>query len=172
MIITILGYMGVGKSTIAQQLATTLGYEFIDLDAYIELKENMSVNDIFKTKGELFFRKQEHLHLKSILSLKTNIVLALGGGTPCYAGNMQLIKDSGANTVYLKMSPKLLSKRLFVEKDSRPLISHLKTEDSLLEFIAIHIFERQVYYQKAKHVITTDALTATEVVSKICEGLA
>ena len=113
-------------------------------------------SEIFEKKGEIYFRKQEHLYLKEILTLKNDIILALGGGTPCYAGNMDVIKDS-INTVavYLKASITTIAKRLTTEKSQRPLVARLKNEE-LTEFIAKHLFERSFFYNKAHQKIKSN----------------
>lgn len=171
MIITLLGYMGSGKSTIGLQLAAILEYKFIDLDNFIEEKEQLSVKKIFKTKGEIYFRKLENICLKEIYASENNIVLSLGGGTPCFSGNMDLINSENSKSIYLKLLPKSLSNRLFSEKEDRPLISHLKTEEDLVEFIAIHLFERQNFYRQATNIITADNLTVNETVENIVKVL-
>jgi len=171
MIITLLGYMGSGKSTIGVQLATILDYRFIDLDSFIEEKEQLSVKEIFKSKGEIYFRKIETLYLKELTSQYTNVVLSVGGGTPCYSNNMTLINSSESVSFYLKLSAKSLSSRLFLEKENRPLISHLKSKEALHEFIAIHLFERQSYYQQASHIVNTDTLSVNETVEAIVKLL-
>ena len=68
MIITLLGYMTSGKSTIGRELSQKLQYKFIDLDDYIEENEGKSIGEIFKSKGEIYFRKIEHQYLKEILN--------------------------------------------------------------------------------------------------------
>jgi shikimate kinase len=171
MIVTLLGYMGSGKSTIGLELALHLAYDFIDLDKFIEEKEGATIRDIFKFKGELYFRKLENSCLSEIYSTKNNTVLSLGGGTPCFFGNMDLINSNNSKSIYLKLLPKSLSERLFLEKETRPLISHLKTEGSLLEFIAIHLFERQNFYNKASLVISVDHKTVDETVADIIKHL-
>ena len=92
MIVVLIGYMASGKSTLGRILANKLNYDFIDLDDYIEEKEQLLVSDIFKSKGELYFRKMETLYLKELLDNKTKLVLSLGGGTPCYSNNMDFIR--------------------------------------------------------------------------------
>ena len=171
MIITLLGYMGVGKTTIGEQLAIVLKYQFIDLDAYIEMKELQSVSEVFKTKGEIYFRKQEHFYLQEILSSNKKIVLALGGGTPCYANNMKLISGLGSISFYLQLSPNLLANRLFLEKEKRPLIKNIQSIEKLTEFIGIHLFERQVYYTSAVYTITAANLSVKKITEAIVEKL-
>jgi shikimate kinase len=171
MVITLLGYMGSGKSTIGRQLAMVLEYDFVDLDNFIEEREVLSIPEIFQTKGEVYFRKVEHKYLKELLSKDKNIVLSLGGGTPCYANNMGLLKTYNSISFYLKMTPLDLTDRLFNEKDNRPLISHLNNKNALQEFIAIHLFERQSFYQKANHILKTDKLAVKEVVELIVKKL-
>lgn len=166
MIITLLGYMGCGKSTIGKELAQIMGYVFIDLDNYIETKEGKSITAIFNDKGEVYFRKKENEYLKEILDTKNKIVLSLGGGTPCYGNNMDLV-NSKTYSVYLNLSVDKLTERLYAEKEHRPLISHLNTQNSLNEFIGIHLFERSPYYLKAHANIKTDNLTVKETISKV-----
>ena len=85
--------MGSGKTTIGKYLSEKSYIPFFDLDTYIETKEKLSITDIFDKKGEIYFRKIEHLYLKEFLQDNDSYVLSLGGGTPCYAGNMDIIKE-------------------------------------------------------------------------------
>lgn len=166
--IILMGYMGSGKSTIGLQLAKILDYIYVDLDSYIEAKETKSIPEIFKSKGEIYFRKKETNYLKEILDANESSVIALGGGTPCYGTNLQLILDANdVKSVYLKLSIPSLVKRLELEKSKRPLISHLKTQEDLTEFIGKHLFERSPYYSQADEVINIDQKTVGEIVEAI-----
>jgi shikimate kinase len=86
--IYLLGMMGVGKSTLGKQLARQLHYSFIDLDKAIEQAEGKSIPDLFEQKGESYFRLVEQRQLKET-ARKNHIVIAVGGGTPCYYENME-----------------------------------------------------------------------------------
>ncbi|MHA7058051.1 shikimate kinase [Aquimarina sp. M1] len=170
--IILLGYMGCGKSSIGKGLASKLKMECLDLDDYIEAQEKKSISQIFEEKGEIYFRKKENKYLKEVLETFSNTIISLGGGTPCFAGNLELIKgNSHTKSIYLKTSLQELVNRLFVEKDKRPLLSHLDTEYSLKDFIRKHLFERSFYYNQAQYIISTDTKTVDEVATEIQQVL-
>jgi len=165
--IILLGYMGIGKTTIGIQLARKLFLNFTDLDDFIEEKEQQSIKEIFKQKGEIYFRKIEHKYLKQFINENESYVLSLGGGTPCYAGNLDLIlKDKKSLSFYLRGSIPTLFKRLSENKFKRPLISDL-SDDQLTEYIAKHLFERSLFYDKATHKISIDNKEIQEIVTEI-----
>ncbi|MFC7358239.1 shikimate kinase [Jejudonia soesokkakensis] len=169
--IILVGYMGSGKSYVGNLLAEVINYPFIDLDSYIEKREGYSISEIFQKKGELYFRKKETAYLKEILSEKSNLILATGGGTPCYGANNDLINSKGASTIYLKTTIEELVERLFSEKSKRPLIEHLTTKALLEDFIRKHLFERSFYYNQSQRVITTDNKSREQIVEEIVAGL-
>ena len=165
--IILLGYMGSGKTTIGIQLARKLFLNFTDLDDFIEEKEQQTIKEIFKQKGEIYFRKIEHKYLKQFINENESYVLSLGGGTPCYAGNLDLIlKNKKSLSFYLRGSIPTLFKRLSENKFKRPLISDL-SDDQLTEYIAKHLFERSLFYDKATHKISIDNKEIQEIVTEI-----
>ena len=160
--------MASGKSTLGRVLAKKLDYGFLDLDDYIEEKENSTISDIFKSKGEIHFRKLETHYLKELLASKSRLVLSLGGGTPCYSNNMNIIlKANNAKSIYLKASIPTLIARLKNEKSKRPLIAHIETDDLLAEFIGKHLFERSQFYSLANVTITTDNKPESDIVEEV-----
>lgn len=169
--IVLLGYMGCGKSTIAKRLSQLVNIPFVDLDQYIEQKANLSVSAIFEQRGEIYFRKLEHESFVALLSSPDSLIIGLGGGTPCYANNHELLKQEGVLSVYLKASIATLFKRLSLNKSKRPLIAN-KTNEEMEEFIAMHVFERSFYYNQAKHTVIVDDKTADETVKDITALLA
>ena len=172
MIITLLGYMASGKSKIGMELASKLGHRFIDLDDFIESREGSSISTIFSEKGEIYFRRVESEYLRELIDRNEPLVLALGGGTPCYSGNMEvLLSRPDLITFYLKATPGTIVKRLADEPDRRPLISHLKTSDELLEFVSKHLFERSGFYNQAAITIITDHKSVDELVGEIVLNL-
>jgi len=168
--IILLGYMASGKSTIGKVVSKMLNINFIDLDDYISEQEKMSVPEIFKMKGEIYFRRIENTYLKEILNSEGNFVLSLGGGTPCYANNMELIKNAHVKSTYIKASINTLVTRLIEEKSKRPLVANLEDE-KITEFVAKHLFERRFYYEQAETVINTDKKSLEEIVEEIIETL-
>ena len=168
MIIVLIGYMASGKSTLGRILANKLNYDFIDLDNYIQDEENMSISDIFKSKGEIYFRSIETKYLNVLINDKNNFVLSLGGGTPCYSNNMNTILDAkNVTSIYLKASIPTLINRLKNEKSTRPLIAHLKTDELLAEFIGKHLFERTQFYSKAQITISTDNKKENDIIEDL-----
>ena len=164
--IILLGYMASGKSTIGKEISKKLFMNFIDLDAYIVKRENQSISEIFKVKGEIYFRGLESRYLKELLNADTDFVLSLGGGTPCYGDNMSLILASLAKPVYIKVSIPTLVARLTAEKNSRPLIANL-ADDKIPEFVAKHLFERRFFYEQAKIILSTDAKSILEITTAL-----
>ncbi|MGB5316151.1 MAG: shikimate kinase [Robiginitalea sp.] len=166
MLIVLLGYMGSGKSTVGRVLAERLNLPFTDLDEYIESAIGASIPEIFREKGELFFRKKEHELLVSLLDSGKPGVLSLGGGTPAYAGNMDRVLKATPNSFYLQHSIPSLVDRLISEKAQRPLIAHLP-DSELPEFIGKHLFDRGPYYLQATHTLASSGKTPEELVAEI-----
>ncbi len=172
MILILIGYMASGKSTIGRILAKQLNYKFLDLDDYIEENEKATVSNIFQAKGEVYFRKKETQYLNQLLESESNLVLSLGGGTPCYSNNMDLILNTvNAKSVYLKASIPTLIDRLKNEKSKRPLIAHIETDELLAEFIGKHLFERSQFYSQANVIISTDNFNEAQIIEEITNKL-
>lgn len=166
--IILLGYMGSGKTAVGSLLNDSLKYKFWDLDHYLETQWRASVSDIFKTKGELYFREQERIALTSLLEETPPMVISLGGGTPCYYDTMSYLATlDHVVTIFLKTQVTTLSKRLLQAQQSRPLLAHLKGIDQIQEFVGKHLFERNVYYRQATHTVETDHKTIEEVTAEL-----
>jgi len=171
MIVVLLGYMGSGKSTVGKKLATELGYDFLDSDSFIEQQEELSISKLFEDRGHIEFRKIEAKAIKKICKTQLNLVLALGGGTPCYSDTMSFLNQHpSVCTIYLKSSVKTLANRLVNEKSNRPLIANLE-DNQLEEFIAKHVFERSKFYNQAKLTISVDDLSVARIVNEVRNDL-
>ncbi|MCP2029400.1 shikimate kinase [Flavobacterium sp. HSC-32F16] len=169
--IVLLGYMGCGKSTIAQNLSKITEIPFLDLDVCIEKKANLSIKEIFEQFGEIHFRKLEHEMFLELLQSPEKSIIGLGGGTPCYANNHLLLQRDDLDSIYLKASIDTLYNRLVHNKSKRPLIANME-EDEMREFIAKHLFDRSFYYNHAQHKVVVDNRTVEETVQDILAVLA
>lgn len=165
MIISLMGYMGSGKSAVASRLAQDLGIRVIDLDIAIEENQKKSISELFSDSGPIRFRKIEKEVLTQTLNSDIDFVLALGGGTPAYYDNLELIKKQ-SQTIYLRTKISTLIKRLESQIESRPLLFHLNS-DEIPEFIAKHLFERRNVYEAADFTVDTDHKTIEEISAEI-----
>ena len=156
MLVFLIGFMGSGKTTLGRQLASEAGLTFADLDGIIETGAGKDISEIFKEIGEERFRVLEHETLLKIFQLKKTVV-AVGGGTPCFFNNMELMNRAGI-TIYLKYPPEILFKFLKEEPDTRPLISGMADKE-LLTYIRYKLQERKPFYEQAKHILTWPDIT-------------
>ena len=153
--IYIIGFMGSGKSTAGRKLAALMGWPFIDLDRKIEELARKTIPRIFSEDGEEHFRKIESEVLRN-LDNTGRIVVSTGGGTPCHGDNMDFMLQTGL-TVYLKMTPLHLSKRLLESSGERPLLKNVPDE-SLPQFIEEKLSHREKWYNKAEIIVDGHSL--------------
>ena len=169
--IFLFGYMGAGKTVIGKSLSKSIKYEFYDLDNFIELGEKKKVSEIFNDHNEVYFRNLENKYLRALSQKKEKKVISLGGGTPCFETNIEIIANTPDSlTIYLKASLSSLTKRLKDGKTKRPIISHIKSDNDLKDFINKHLFERSFYYEKADIKISTDDLEINQII-KLIKGV-
>ena len=148
--IILIGYMGAGKTTIGKTLAKQLGVTFYDLDWYIETRMRKKVKQIFDERGEEGFRIIEKNMLHEAAEFE-NVVIACGGGTPCFFDNMEYMVGQG-DVVYLRGTPEVLFRHLKMGKGVRPLLLG-KNDEELLEYIRENVRKREEFYTKANHII-------------------
>lgn len=161
--------MGTGKTTAGRELAKRLDLAFYDLDHYIESRFLKTISQIFENEGEERFREIESSMLKELGEFE-DVVIATGGGTPCFYDNMEYMNKQG-QTVYLQASANALTKRLLQCKaDKRPLIRN-KTEKELLAFVEENLIKREPYYSQAKIVFETENLIDRSLVEEYVDRL-
>ena len=155
--IFLIGFMGSGKSHWGKIWAAVNQYSYVDLDEAIVAYEEDSVSSVFEKKGETYFREIESLMLRTFSGKNDKIIIACGGGTPCFNDNMDWMNKNGI-TVYLKASPAQLMFRLLPEKDKRPIIKNI-SDDELENFISKKLEEREKYYLQAQIIIPVENAT-------------
>lgn len=149
--IYLVGYMGSGKSRLGRKFSEYLKTQFVDMDFYIEERNCKSIPQIFAEEGEAEFRKKERKALEE-LSEFTDLVIATGGGAPCFFDNMDLMNETG-KTIYLNIDPSILADRLMKSKTERPLIKG-KSREELVTFIDETLKKRNEFYSKAQFEIS------------------
>ncbi len=169
--VVLLGYMGCGKSVVGAFLAEKLHVRFYDLDDEIERLMQTTISELFKSKGEIYFRKKENEVLRLFLEKNEDFVLSLGGGTPCYYNNHEWLQKNEVASFYLKATVSNLVTRLSNETTKRPILSGFNTTE-LSDFINKHLFDRSFYYHHAKYIIVVDEKSIAEIADEIIEKLA
>ena len=165
-LIYFIGFMGCGKTTLGKKVANQLKYDFIDLDQLIEKRASLTINEIFRKHGEESFRVIENQSLIDV-SCNKNSVISVGGGTPCFFNNMELMNQTGI-TLYLQRPAKELFNRIVNAKDARPLVKD-KSEEELLVYIEDLLNKREEYYLNSKFTIPRSKLSVKDLVHIITE---
>ena len=158
--LVLLGFPGSGKSTVGRRLARKLGVAFLDLDRYIEEKYHTSVPLLFQKYGEPAFRALEYAALCEVLA-QDDVVIATGGGTPCYGDAMAKI-NARARSIYLQLTEDELVERLLQSKKRRPLTDSL-SEPELRAYVRETLAKREPYYRQAHTVWTPEEADALPV---------
>jgi shikimate kinase len=159
------GFMGAGKSTIGRLLAARIGWNFLDLDAHLESRTNATIPQLFEQQGEARFRRLESTALASALGY-SNIVLALGGGTPEDLTNRLLLEQTPATfTIFLDAPFPTLFDRCMLQDIARPVL----TDPAAAQLR----FERRhpLYRRMAALTITTSDQTPAQTVEALLLAL-
>mgnify|MGYP001499473876 CR=1 FL=1 len=162
--ISLIGFMGTGKTAVGQSLAKKLDRKFIETDSLIERKAGKSIPEIFQHDGEIAFRELEIKVTKEAATMK-NVVIACGGGVILNKINIDRLRES-SGIVYLTASPGVILKRVSNEAGQRPLLevaNPIQTIRELLKF-------RKPFYERAADVtIDTSKLDINAVAEQIIE---
>ena len=155
--------MGSGKSFFGNLLANELNIPNLDLDCFLEEKEMIKIDDIFKESGESYFRKQENKYLLELINRTDKYIISCGGGTPVFFNNMKKMNSNGI-TIYLKRNSDFLYNYLLNSKQKRPVFDSLLSKENFL----IHFRKREFFYLKSKLIIHCDNFFSTkEIIENI-----
>ncbi len=165
--IFLIGMPGSGKSTLGRSVARRLGYAFADLDALITAQEGMAIPDIFGARGEEYFRQAEQTALHRTETLD-RVVIATGGGTPCFFDNMAWMKSHGV-AVWLDVSPGTIAGRMNRNAEAsqqRPLFAG-KSKAEIAATLADMHRKRLPFYQQAQVRVRESEARPARMVQKI-----
>ena len=154
--------MGVGKSTVGKKLAKKMKLKFVDIDQIIELKEKATIGEIFKNRGENYFRKVEKKITLGELK-KINLVIALGGGAFINETIRKEVKDKSVS-FWIDLNVKSLLPRLKNLK-KRPLLNQNNLEKKMNKIYS----ERKKIYNKSNFKIKCDSMKIDEIVNKVIQ---
>lgn len=177
-IIFLLGYMAVGKTTIAARLASDTGALHIDLDDWIARQCGVDVPYLINNRGEDAFRKIEREALLDVIVFCRNrdnwsgysgVVVSVGGGTPCYADNMDVICRAGM-AVWLRLSASVIVERLLLNPRQRPLVAGIAAPD-MLHTVERHLDRRTPFYARAHRHLDIDGLSVEAAATAIASLL-
>ena len=166
------GFMGCGKSTFGRRLARAAGagWDFLDTDHEIERRAGMTVSEIFANGGEEAFRELERQVIAEAAASERDIIVALGGGSVCREGMMEMLAAAGT-TVYLKTSPARLVRRMSERgRAKRPKIAGMSDEE-LLAYIEKTLPDREKYYNMATFVLDCGKLSGKEVIALLLKQI-
>jgi shikimate kinase len=158
--LVLLGMMAVGKTTLGKIVAKKQELKFIDIDASIEKKNSMTIKEIFKKKGEKFFRMEEEKEVLKSLE-KNNCIIALGGG----AFMNKTVRENilkNAISIWLNVDIKTLNQRVKWNQ-KRPLLKEENNQKKITKLYA----ERKNIYKLANHQIACDKLSKKNIAEKI-----
>jgi len=163
--VSLIGFMGSGKSTVGKILAQKIGFLYIDLDTVIELSEGMKISRIFEEKGQDYFRKVESEVIYKIYN-NTGCVFSCGGGVVLNEKNMDIIKKSSI-VVFLSVNAETVFERL-KEDGNRPLLATGNREVKIREMLD---FRQPLYLKYADIAIDANQITPGEAAEEIEEAI-
>lgn len=152
--------MGSGKSTLCRALHHATGIDVADLDELIEQRAGCSIRQYWQANGETAFRELEEDTLRRVAQSDSDMIVACGGGTPCFGSNMEIMNNYG-RTVWLKASHPVLLARLLLGRQQRPLIARMDDEE-LSRYITDELRRREPHYSKAQHSFNSERLENQE----------
>jgi shikimate kinase len=162
--IYLIGFMGSGKSTTGRKIASTLRWSFVDTDKLVEEQDGLSVAEVIALRGEKYFREAEKKALLTA-SARSRTVVACGGGTPCSAENIGIMKETGV-ILYLRLPVDTLVSRLEKSKTVRPL---LQGETDLRARVQGMIAQRAEWYEQADIIADNLSTTVEELTGRLAD---
>ena len=161
--IVLIGFMGTGKTVVGRRLANILGFRFVDIDTIIEERESKTIFEIFKDKGEPYFRKLETQIINEVAGIPDSVITT-GGGAVIHPQNRELLQKEGW-LVCLTATPEIIHDRTR-KRRHRPLIQ----EGEPLKKIQSLMNERSKFYSGANLTIDTTPIKPDTIVKLILKA--
>ncbi|HTL07959.1 MAG TPA: shikimate kinase [Chitinophagaceae bacterium] len=163
--IFLIGFMGSGKTHWGKLLSQHTGMPYFDLDEVIVAAEKKSIQQIFHDNGEEYFRIKEQEVLEALAEDHDNVIIATGGGTPCFFNNIDFMRQQG-KVIWLNTSVDILLQRLLKQKHSRPLIKNI-SDHELKAYIIKKLQDRKMYYEQAHIMLHEEQITIQSLVNSL-----
>jgi shikimate kinase len=168
--ISLIGYRGTGKTSVAVVLARRLGWNWIDADEEIQRRSGQSIAEIFATVGEQGFRDLETLAILESTSSPDRLVLSCGGGAVLRPENRQALKAAG-KVVWLQATPQTILKRLAADPRTAAQRPPLTSQGGLEEVRQLLAIREPLYAETADLAVDTEGKTLAAVAAEIVDGL-
>jgi shikimate kinase len=165
--IYLIGFIGSGTRKHAGRIAAEWNLEHIDTDAFIEEQEGMRVQDIFRTKGESYFRRIEEQLLLDIAA-RENLIVSFGVGTPCVGDNMEIMRRSGL-IVYLRAGVGCVMKAVMAMRKRGEMFTEMEVAE-VSDFLMEKLDERRPCYETAAQITLRARGLDTKVLMEEIEG--
>lgn len=163
--LVLVGPMGAGKSTVGRLVADWLGWSFVDVDKLIEQQSQRTINDLFADAGEAYFRQLEHKALCYLASRKRQVI-STGGGIVLRRDNWEVMHECGW-IVALLAPPEELARRVWWERDHRPLLRGTQSEADLEARVRAILEQRLPLYRQANTVLQTEGRMLEDIAEEI-----
>lgn len=160
--IVLIGFMGVGKGTVARELSKELGMFNLDCDDMIESSENLKISDIFEKNGEEYFRNLEKRLAKFLAKNVKNAIISTGGGF----ANVKALNKIG-RVIYLKSSFEAIIKRIKDSENAEKKFAKRPLLKDLDKAKALHKSREELYESKADIIINVEDKSPKEIVKEI-----
>lgn len=160
----LIGFMGCGKTSVGIRLSYALKRTMIDTDKWIEKQQNMTISEIFASRGEAAFRQMETDCIRTLIEKENDRIISTGGGLPIKEENHKLLKQLG-RVYYLKVTPETVYERL-KEDTTRPLLQGEKPEQKIRDLLA---YREPLYEACADEVIEVSKKSFDEIIAEIEE---
>jgi len=169
MVVTLIGFRGTGKSTIAAPLAERLEFDWVDADIELEERAGRTIKQIFDTDGEPEFRRLERETLVNLLK-RENIVIAAGGGAPMNPDTFRNFQAAGP-VIWLQASTATIENRLYGDNTTEQRRPNLTTSGGRSEIEELLETRTPIYQDCATFAVSTEELSPAEIVEQIVKHI-